>query len=149
MQAAPERRWTLKALAAEAGCSRAVFAQRFSALVGQGSLSSLTAWRMHVAAGLLLDGTGNIGTVASWVGYRSEAAFSIAFKRWAGNPTLRISPQDASCRSVRIRRLTGSESARMPHTIIELLPVDRHGGSNSPQSPPANKAESNSKRGSS
>jgi AraC-like DNA-binding protein len=41
---------------------------------------------MHVAAGLLLDGTGNIGTVASRVGYRSEAAFSIAFKRWAGTP---------------------------------------------------------------
>jgi AraC-like DNA-binding protein len=31
-----------------------------------------------------LNETGNIGTVASRVGYRSEAAFSIAFKRWAG-----------------------------------------------------------------
>jgi len=39
---------------------------------------------MHVAAGLLLDGSGNIGTVASRVGYESEAAFSIACKRWAG-----------------------------------------------------------------
>lgn len=84
MHAAPERRWTLQALAEEAGCSRAVFAQRFSALVGQGAICYLTAWRMHVAAGLLLDGTGNIGTVAGRVGYRSEAAFSIAFKRWAG-----------------------------------------------------------------
>jgi AraC-like DNA-binding protein len=84
MHAAPQRRWTLQTLAEEAGCSRAVFAQRFSALVGQGALSYLTAWRMHVAAGLLLDGTGNIGTVASRVAYRSEAAFSIAFKRWAG-----------------------------------------------------------------
>ncbi|MBD2067188.1 AraC family transcriptional regulator [Leptolyngbya sp. FACHB-671] len=86
MHAAPERRWTLQALAQEAGCSRAVFAQRFSSLVGQGALSYLTAWRMHVAAGLLLDETGNIGTVASRVGYQSEAAFSIAFKRWAGTP---------------------------------------------------------------
>ena len=84
MHAAPERRWTLQTLAAQAGCSRAVFAQRFSALVGQGALGYLTAWRMHVAAGLLLDGTGNIATVAGRVGYRSEAAFSIAFKRWAG-----------------------------------------------------------------
>jgi AraC-like DNA-binding protein len=83
MHAAPERRWTLQALAEEIGCSRAVFAQRFSALVGQGAFSYLTAWRMHVAAGLLLDETGNIGTVASRVGYQSEAAFSIAFKRWA------------------------------------------------------------------
>jgi len=84
MHAAPERRWTLQALAQEVGCSRAVFAQRFSALVGQGALGYLTAWRMHVAAGLLLDGSGNIGTAASRVGYGSEAAFSIAFKRWAG-----------------------------------------------------------------
>jgi len=84
MHAAPERRWTLQSLAAESGSSRAVFAQRFSALVGQGAVGYLTAWRMHIAAGLLLDGTGNIGTVASRVGYRSEAAFSIAFKRWAG-----------------------------------------------------------------
>lgn len=45
-----------------------------------------TAWRMHVAAGLLLDGTRNLGTVASRVGYQSEAAFSVAFKRWAGIP---------------------------------------------------------------
>jgi len=34
MHAAPERRWTLQR-AEEAGCSRAVFAQRFSALVSQ------------------------------------------------------------------------------------------------------------------
>jgi len=86
MHAAPERRWTVQSLADEARCSRAVFAQRFSALVGQGPLRYLTAWRMHVAAGLLLDGGASptIGTVASRVGYRSEAAFSIAFKRWAG-----------------------------------------------------------------
>jgi AraC-like DNA-binding protein len=84
MHAAPERHWTLQALAQEAGYSRAVFAQRFRALVGQGAFSYLTVWRMHVAAGLLLEGTGNIGTVAGRVGYRSEAAFSIAFKRWAG-----------------------------------------------------------------
>jgi AraC-like DNA-binding protein len=44
----------------------------------------MTAWRMHVAAGLLLDETGSVGTVASRVGHRSEATFSIAFKRWAG-----------------------------------------------------------------
>jgi AraC-like DNA-binding protein len=86
MHAAPERHWTLKTLAEEVGSSRAVFAQRFSALVGQGALGYLTAWRMHVAAGLLLDEAGNIATVGGRVGYRSEAAFSIAFKRWAGIP---------------------------------------------------------------
>jgi hypothetical protein len=35
MHAAPERRWTLHSLAEDVGSSRAVFAQRFSALVGQ------------------------------------------------------------------------------------------------------------------
>jgi AraC-like DNA-binding protein len=38
---------------------------------------------MHVAAGLLLDGSANLANVANRVGYHSEAAFSIAFKRWA------------------------------------------------------------------
>lgn len=89
IHAAPERPWTLQALAREAGCSRAVFAQRFSALVGQGAFHYLTAWRMHVAAGLLLDGADNVATVAGRVRYQSEAAFSIAFKRWAGLPPSR------------------------------------------------------------
>jgi len=84
MHTAPERRWTVQTLAQEAGCSRAAFAQRFSALVGQGALGYLTAWRMHTAAGLLIDGRENVATVAGRVGYLSEAAFSIAFKRWAG-----------------------------------------------------------------
>jgi hypothetical protein len=48
MHAAPERRWTLQALAAEAGRSRAIFAQRFSVLAGQGILIYSTAWRTHV-----------------------------------------------------------------------------------------------------
>ena len=37
------RRWTLQTLAEEAGCSRAVFAQRCHALVGQGAIGYLTA----------------------------------------------------------------------------------------------------------
>jgi len=36
----------------------------FSPVAGQGALSYLTAWRMHAAAGLMLDETGNIGTIA-------------------------------------------------------------------------------------
>jgi AraC-like DNA-binding protein len=84
MHARPEQRWTVQSLAAESGCSRAVFAERFSALVGQGAVGYLTAWRMHVAAGLLLEGSSSIGSIAGRVGYGSEAAFSIAFKRWAG-----------------------------------------------------------------
>lgn len=86
MHAAPDRGWTLESLAAEVGTSRAVFAARFSELVGQPAIAYLTAWRMHVAAGLLLEESDNIASVAGRVGYQSEAAFSIAFKRWAGTP---------------------------------------------------------------
>jgi hypothetical protein len=41
---------------------------------GSWELLAMTAWRMHVAAGLLVDGTSDIGIVASRVGYRSEAS---------------------------------------------------------------------------
>jgi AraC-like DNA-binding protein len=108
MHAAPEHPWTVRSLAQEVGCSRAVFAQRFSTLVGQGAISYLTSWRMHVAAGLLLDGNHNIKTVSRRVGYRSDAAFSIAFKRWAGIPPsqyraemLRASTDEISLRTTR------------------------------------------------
>ena len=120
MHAAPERRWTLQALAEEASCSRAVFAQRFSTLVGQGAFSYLTAWRMHVAAGLLLDGTGNIGTVASRVGYRSDAAFSIAFKRWAGIPP-------SQYRAEMLRVSTGEHFAQNTASLGDSA-TPKHGG---------------------
>src|SRR3981081_3945865 len=58
-----------------------------------GALSYLTAWRMRVAAGLLLDGTG-IRTVASRVGYRSEAAFYNLISKYGcvgGRHTPRVS----------------------------------------------------------
>jgi transcriptional regulator GlxA family with amidase domain len=61
-----------------------MFAQRFRALEGEGAISCLTSWRINVAAGLLLEDAGLFKTVAGWMGYRSEAAFSIAFGRWAG-----------------------------------------------------------------
>jgi len=118
MHAAPERRWTLQGLAEEVGCSRAVFAQRFSALVGQGAVSYLTAWRMHVAAGLMLDGTGNIGSVASRVGYQSEAAFSVAFKRWAG-----ISPSGYRLMMLRAERgesVSTSLSTAIHSAVIQI-----------------------------
>ena len=81
MHAKPGRTWTLQNLAAQVGSSRAVFAKRFSTLVGQGALGYLTAWRMHIAAGLLLNNEGSVASIAEQVGYRSEAAFATAFKR--------------------------------------------------------------------
>ena len=43
----------------------------------------LALWRMQLASKLLADG-GPVSTVASAVGYESEAAFSRAFKKLVG-----------------------------------------------------------------
>ena len=45
----------------------------------------LASWRMQLASRLLADGTA-IATVATAVGYDSEAAFSRSFKRIVGVP---------------------------------------------------------------
>jgi AraC-like DNA-binding protein len=54
--------------------------------VGQPPMHYLTHWRMQMAAGLLTTGASNIATIASDVGYESEAAFSRTFKKLVGAP---------------------------------------------------------------
>jgi AraC-like DNA-binding protein len=76
--------WTAETLAVEVGMSRSVFAERFTALVGQPPMHYLTLWRMHVAAQQLREGHSSVAQVAFAVGYDSEAAFSRAFKRQFG-----------------------------------------------------------------
>lgn len=80
----PHDSWSLEALAGEAGISRSVLAERFTTLVGQSPMQYLTHWRMQLAARLLADTDAKIGAIAFDVGYRSEAAFSRAFKRVVG-----------------------------------------------------------------
>jgi AraC-like DNA-binding protein len=84
LHARPTEGWTAEALALEVGMSRSVFAERFTALVGQPPMQYLTGWRMHVAAQQLREGRGNVAQVGFAVGYESEAAFSRAFKRQFG-----------------------------------------------------------------
>jgi len=84
LHGAPARRWTLEALAAQAGTSRSVLAERFTQFVGQPPMHYLTQWRMQLAARLLGDPGVKVATVASALGYESEAAFSRAFKRCTG-----------------------------------------------------------------
>jgi AraC-like DNA-binding protein len=76
--------WTVESLARAAGVSRSVFAERFTALVGQPPMQYLALWRMQVASRLLSDG-GHVAMVADAVGYESEAAFSRAFKKLVGD----------------------------------------------------------------
>lgn len=79
----PEHPWTLDELASAVGSSRSVLAERFSRFLGHPPMQYLTYWRMQVAARLLADG-GKVVTVASQVGYSSEAAFSRTFKKVTG-----------------------------------------------------------------
>jgi AraC-like DNA-binding protein len=80
----PERPWTVGSLAAAVFMSRSSFAERFTRRVGQPPLAYLAAWRMYRAGRLLRSGNVRMAEVAQRLGYGSEAAFSTAFKRWAG-----------------------------------------------------------------
>lgn len=80
----PDRPWTVAELASQAGLSRAAFARRFAALVGQPPQAYLTWWRMTLAARLLRESDAPLATVARKVGYTSEFAFAHAFKREHG-----------------------------------------------------------------
>lgn len=84
LHAEPVRAWTLGELAAEANVSRTVLAARFAKLIGCPPMQYLTQWRLQKAARLLSDGDQKVAVVAHEAGYESEAAFSRAFKRFAG-----------------------------------------------------------------
>jgi AraC-like DNA-binding protein len=85
----PAYGWTVAALAARAGVSRASLARRFTELVGEPPMAYLTSWRITLAADLLRQADATIGAVARRVGYGSAFALSAAFKRERG-----ISPQE-------------------------------------------------------
>ncbi|MFD5461752.1 AraC family transcriptional regulator [Kitasatospora sp. NPDC127059] len=80
----PAHRWTVAELAARVGRSRAGFAARFTAAVGEPPLTYLTGWRMVLAADLLRDTEATVAAVAHEVGYADAFAFSVAFKRARG-----------------------------------------------------------------
>jgi AraC-like DNA-binding protein len=82
----PDRACTVDKLATRVGLSRAVFARRFTALVGQPPMAYLNWWRMTVAARLLREGHAPLAAIARQVGYASEYAFAHAFKRAFGSP---------------------------------------------------------------
>lgn len=80
----PARSWTVAELAELAGMSRAVFAKRFSELVGEPPNTYLTRWRMELSARRLRATDDPLSAVARSVGYASEFAFSRAFVRVRG-----------------------------------------------------------------
>ena len=83
LHGAPREPWTVDRLARDVGLSRSLFAERFTAMVGQPPMQYLALWRMQLASLQLLEGH-SVAAVADSVGYRSEAAFSRAFKKLVG-----------------------------------------------------------------
>jgi len=87
MHSEPAHDWTLQELARSAGMSRTAFAQTFRRVVGESPMAYLTRWRMTVAANRLRERREPISVIAPSLGYRSDSAFSVAFKRqWGCSP---------------------------------------------------------------
>ncbi|MFF3417177.1 cupin domain-containing protein [Streptomyces sp. NPDC002698] len=93
LQDDPARPWTVAALAAETGVSRAALARRFGELVGEPPMTYLTGWRLAAAADRLRESDDTLETIARHVGYGSAFALSSAFKRVYG-----VSPQEHRAR---------------------------------------------------
>jgi AraC-like DNA-binding protein len=79
----PAADWSLASLARKSGVSRSVLAERFARFTGEPPMRYVGRWRMQLASSLLAAGE-SIGRVADDVGYRSEAAFQRAFKKYVG-----------------------------------------------------------------
>jgi AraC-like DNA-binding protein len=80
----PARAWTVASLADEVAMSRSAFAARFTELVGEPAMSYVARWRMYLALSALQEEDVTVAELADRLGYRSEAAFSRAFKRVIG-----------------------------------------------------------------
>jgi AraC-like DNA-binding protein len=82
---APERKWTVADLAAEAAASPSSLDTRFRQVLGRSPIRYLTDWRMHIAADLLTSTQLTVQEISRRVGYDAEEAFSRAFKRARGD----------------------------------------------------------------
>jgi AraC-like DNA-binding protein len=85
MHSDPGRRWLLEELAKAAAMSRTTFAVHFKTVAGVAPLTYLTEWRMRLAERTLREENTPVSVLARLLGYRSESAFSNAFKRVTGN----------------------------------------------------------------
>jgi AraC-like DNA-binding protein len=82
----PAYAWTLEELARTSGTSRSVLAERFQHLVGSSPMQYLTQWRMLLASNLLRGSNAPLARIAEDVGYKTDTAFSRAFRREFGAP---------------------------------------------------------------
>ena len=80
----PAHSWSLIELARAIAVSRTVLVERFSRVIGLPPMLYLKRWRLQLAADHLSRGSAKVATIATQVGYASEAAFSRAFKQETG-----------------------------------------------------------------
>ncbi|GAA2592006.1 AraC family transcriptional regulator [Winogradskya consettensis] len=84
VHADPAHPWTVAELARVAAVSRSTMAARFREVVGQGPYEYLTGWRIELAANRLRHDRDTVAVIARDIGYGSESALSVAFKRAMG-----------------------------------------------------------------
>lgn len=85
---APAMPHTVESLAALCGMGRTVFAERFTAVFGEGPIAFLHRARLNLAAQLLTTSPMPVKVIAASVGYASRSYFSYAFKAAYGiDPT--------------------------------------------------------------
>lgn len=81
----PARRWTVNDLARSVDLSRSTLEVRFNTSVGLPPLQYVLLRRVRLADHALLNKSATSATVADALGYKSESAFSNAFKRVRGS----------------------------------------------------------------
>lgn len=81
-----QKTWTVTELASVSGMSRSVFAEKFRRTVGLAPIDYLLELRMAVAKYALRSSGKRPSEVAFLCGYKSTAAFSMAFRRSIGCP---------------------------------------------------------------
>jgi AraC-like DNA-binding protein len=82
----PEREWSVAELASVMGASRSSFVEKFSNAVGDTPAKYVARVKMFQARYWIAHEGMRMATVASRLGYDSEASFSRAFKRIIGHP---------------------------------------------------------------
>ncbi len=84
IHAQPGDDWSVDSLAQSVDLSPSRFAARFKATLGEGPMTYVSKWRIHLASRLLNRTEKNVSEIASEVGYENLAAFTRAFKRHVG-----------------------------------------------------------------
>ncbi|WP_329260467.1 AraC family transcriptional regulator [Actinoallomurus sp. NBC_01490] len=103
----PGADWTIARLAQIVNMSRATFVRHFSQCTGMTVGALLAHIRLMTAADLLTDTDFPVAAVATEVGYRSESAFSRAFRLATGSTPARFRRNVANSQPTRMLRAYG------------------------------------------